>query len=324
VTALPTSPVPCPGCESTEGDPFLENAPAQLVDLDQRFAFARCRTCDLVYLRERVAPEAVAALYDADYPLHRGPALWGPFAPLVERDQARVDAARVDAVLAHRALGPDDAALDVGCGRPTFLAALRERTGCRAFGLDIVPPPPDPRFDGLRVSTGAPPDWPPEIEDQAPYSAVTLWHYLEHDPAPVATLRWLAERTRPDGVAVVEVPDLNGSTARWLGRWWPGYHTPRHASVFTEKTLAAVASRAGWDVVSLRRRGTLAPFVLVALAALDRLGFRFGRHPAPLVFPLWAAAMGVTWPVLGRASREGLGLLTAVLRPSGRAIVRGA
>jgi SAM-dependent methyltransferase len=315
VSALPTSLVPCPGCGSSEREPFLDGAPAQLVDLDQTFTFARCRACGLVYLRERVDPSATSALYDADYPLHRGPALWGPFAPLVERDQARVDAARVDALLEHRDVGPDDVVLDVGCGRPTFLAALRERTGCRALGVDIVPPTDDPRFDDLVVSSGAPPAWPRAIEIEAPFSAVTLWHYLEHDPAPVDTLRWLAERMRPDGVAVVEVPDLEGSTARWLGRWWPGYHTPRHASVFTAKTLAEVAARAGWEVVSVRRSGTLTPFVLVALAGLDRAGFRFGRHPAPLVFPLWAAAMSATWPLLGRRSREGLGLLTAVLRP---------
>jgi 2-polyprenyl-3-methyl-5-hydroxy-6-metoxy-1,4-benzoquinol methylase len=315
VTALPTSLVPCPGCGSCEREPFLENAPAQLVDLDQTFTFARCDPCGLVYLRERVDSSAVSALYDADYPLHRGPALWGPFAPLVERDQARVDAARVDVLLEHRAVEPGDTVLDVGCGRPTFLAALRERTGCRALGVDIVPPPDDPRFAGLAVASGAPPDWPRAIASEAPFSAVTLWHYLEHDPAPVDTLRWLAERMRPDGVAVVEVPDLAGSTARWLGRRWPGYHTPRHASVFTAETLARVAARAGWEVACVRRRGTLAPFVLVALAALDGAGFRFGRHSAPLVFPLWAAAMAATWPLLGRRSREGLGLLTAVLRP---------
>ena len=50
----------------------------------------------------------------------------------------------------------------------------------------------------------APPEWPEEVVAAAPFSAVTLWHYLEHDPAPVETLAWLRERTRPDGVAVVE------------------------------------------------------------------------------------------------------------------------
>ena len=307
---LPVDEVPCPACGSGDVDPLLE-APAQLVDLDQTFRFATCRACGLAFLRDRVRGEALAALYDADYPLHRGPALWGPFASLVARDEAAVDAARVARVLASRALGPGDAVLDVGCGRATFLAALARRTGCRALGVDAVAPPDG--LEGVRALAATPPAWPEEIAAAAPFSAVTLWHYLEHDPAPVETLRWLGERMRGDGIAVVEVPDLDGATARWMGRWWPGLHTPRHASVFTPATLATTAERAGWRVLRHERTGTLQPFVLVALGVLDRAGFRFGRHPAPAVFPLWAAAMALTWPWWGRRSREGLGLQTVVL-----------
>lgn len=310
--ALPIDDAPCPACGAADRSPAFD-APPQLVDLDQTFRFVSCGGCGLVYLRDRVRADAIGALYDADYPLHRGPALWGPFAPLVARDQSKLDASRVATVLASRAINRDDAVLDVGCGRPTFLDALRRATGCRAFGVDAVEPAGT--IDGVRVFEAMPPEWPDEIAAAAPFTTVTLWHYLEHDPAPVETLRWLREHTRADGVAVVEVPDSSGSTARWMGRWWPGLHTPRHASVFTPATLRSTAERAGWSVVSHTRAGTLAPWVLVALGALDRAGFRFGRHPAPLVFPLWAAGMAVTWPWLGRASREGLGLQTIVLRP---------
>jgi SAM-dependent methyltransferase len=312
VRRLPTETVPCPACGADRAEPLFD-APPQLVDLDQTFPFVRCASCALVYLRERVRDEHLAALYDADYPLHRGPALWGPFAPLVARDDERLDEARVRLVLSHRALGPGDMALDVGCGRPTFLARLRRETRCRALGVDAVVPPADSISDGVDFVRAIPPAWPDEVEREAPFSLVTFWHYLEHDPAPVATLEWLREQMRPDGVAIVEVPDLDGWTAKRLGPLWPGLHTPRHASVFTPATLRATVERAGWRVVAHERSGTLSPFVLVALGLLDGAGFRFGRHPAPLVFPLWAAAMGLTAPWL-RRSRPGLGLQTIVLR----------
>ena len=79
---LPTETAACPSCGAGRAEPLFD-APPQLVDLDQTFPFARCASCGLVYLRERVRAEHLAQLYDADYPLHRGPALWGPFAPLV-------------------------------------------------------------------------------------------------------------------------------------------------------------------------------------------------------------------------------------------------
>lgn len=312
---LPVETVPCPACGADRAE-HLFDAPPQLVDLDQRFPFARCGACDLVFLRERVRDEHVGALYDADYPLHRGPALWGPFAPLVARDTERLDAERVRLVRERVKLEAGDVAVDLGCGRPSFLARLARETGCRAIGVDAVAPPEGAIEPGVEFVRATPSAWPKALDDAAPFSAVTFWHYLEHDPAPVETLRWVRERMRPGGVVVVEVPDLEGATARWLGRWWPGLHTPRHASVFTPATLRATVERAGWRVVEQTRRGTLSPYVLVALGALDRAGFRFGRHPAPLVFPLWALGMAVASPVL-RASRPGLGLQTVVAEACG-------
>ncbi len=310
---LPVTHAACPSCGADAGEILVE-APAQLIDLDQTFRFAKCRECRLVYLVDRVDDASIGALYDADYPLHRGPALWGPFARFVEEDNGAIDAARVDRVREHTTLGPDDVALDIGCGRPTFLAALHDATGCRAIGIDAVSLPPDAARPGVTVARGVPPDWPDEVADASPFSVVTMWHALEHDGQPVSTLAWLRERMRPGGVAVIEVPDLDGATARWMGRRWPGWHTPRHASIFTVGTLRAVAERAGWRVVEHERTGTLAPFVLVALGTLDAMGFRFGRHPAPLVFPFWAIGMGLTWPWLGRRVRAGMGLQTIVLR----------
>ena len=312
MTVLPVDDAACPACGARDGRPAFV-APAQLVDLDQTFRFVTCGACELVYLRDRVRPEATRSLYDADYPLLRGPALWGPFAGLVEADDARVDSSRVQRVLAHRPLGYDDAVLDVGCGRGTFSERIAAVTGCRSIGIDVAAAPA--RSDRTRIVVGMPPDWPPDVADAAPYSVVTMWHFLEHDPSPVRTLAWLRDRVRDDAVAIVEVPDASGSTARWMGRWWPGLHTPRHASVFTPTTLEATVERAGWTVVTHERRGTLRPWALVALGALDRAGFRFGRHRAALAFPFWAAGMAATWPWLGRPSRVGAGLQTIVLRP---------
>jgi SAM-dependent methyltransferase len=311
---LGTETIACPSCGARDATRLFD-APSQLVDLDQEFTFARCRSCDLVYLATRVGREEIPAFYDADYPLHRGPALWGPFAPFVARDAEQLDARRVALVRGARELAPADVAIDVGCGRPTFLARLRRETGCRAVGVDAVDVALDDETREVELHVATPPDWPEEVERASPFSLVTMWHALEHDPSPVETLRWLGERTRPDGVAVVEVPDYEGATARWLGRRWPGLHTPRHASVFTPATLRATAERAGWRVASHARTGTLSPFVLVALGLLDAAGFRFGRHPAAAVFPLWALAMGLTWPWL-RPSRPGLGLQTVILSNS--------
>lgn len=316
--ALRTTTGPCPGCG--EDAPVETWAlPGQLLPRRQDFRAARCRRCGLAYLLDRVVDDDQARLYDLDYPLHRGPSLWGLFAPLVAAHMAGTDRRRVAALCRHLPdLGPEDAVLDVGCGRPTFLARLRRRTGARVHGLDAIADPAVYRAAeraGVVLHRGLPPALPPALDDAGPLTAATLWHALEHDPRPAETLRAIRARLAPEGRLLVEVPDSSGRPARLFPRRWGGLHTPRHASFFEPETLRRVVEGAGFEVLEHRRAGTLPPFVPVALGLVDAIGFRFRRHPAWLLFPAWAIGMGLTWPWLGRPSREGLGLQLLVARP---------
>ncbi|MGF1465959.1 MAG: class I SAM-dependent methyltransferase [Sandaracinaceae bacterium] len=303
---LPTVLVPCPVCG--EDDPRdRRSLPGQLLRVPQRFEAATCGSCAHRYLREQVHPDAFEALYDADYPLHRGPGQWGPFAHLVAAAEARVDRRRVDVVLRARALDADATVLDLGCGRGTFLRALHARTGASGLGVDSGLPPSPPEGP-VRLLPGRLPDLPPEVDGHAPFDAVTLWPALAHDPAPAATLAWVRERLAPGGVLVLEVPDGSAPAAQRLGVRWAGFHTPRHVSLFDPSTLRRLLYRTGFRVRAHRRAGTLLPYTLLALTAADALGFRFGRHPAWALFGPWALGLGTTWPWLGRPELEGRGL----------------
>ena len=312
--AVRTVASPCPVCGARDGDVVLR-APAQLARIDQEFAFVRCAACNLTYLRDRVPPEDLARIEgDAGYVLHRGPSAWGPFAPLVRKDLASTDRARVERVTGARRVSPGELVVDLGCGTPTFLAALRRATHARALGLEVVKPDEPLEDAGVELLVAPAGEWPERLRALPPVAAFTLWHALEHDPQPLATLRWMRERLAPDGVVVIEVPDATGDTARWMGAYWPGYHTPRHASVFTPETLRGTVERAGYRVVTHERRGTLPPYTLLALGALDRAGLRFDARTTPAVFPLWAAGYALGYPAFGRREREGMGLQTVVLR----------
>ena len=60
---------------------------------------------------------------------HQGQRYWNP-----------ISAERVDAWVAELALGPDDAALDVGCGRGELLLQAAATHGCRVLGIDPLRP----------------------------------------------------------------------------------------------------------------------------------------------------------------------------------------
>ena len=125
----------CPGCGISEAIPVVQSR-VQMAAEEERFTFVACVGCGLVFLNPRV-PEAEIGRYYEDYLPHRGPEAWGRWAELVRSAERRTDRARVRTVQRLGPLMPDQAILDVGCGRPSFLRLIRDCTGVRAVGTDF-------------------------------------------------------------------------------------------------------------------------------------------------------------------------------------------
>jgi 2-polyprenyl-3-methyl-5-hydroxy-6-metoxy-1,4-benzoquinol methylase len=282
------------------------------------FRFVRCRVCGLVYLNPRVAEGAIGAWYGPEYLPHRGASAWGRYATFAAEGQRRTDRARVRVVLREAGeLPPGSRVLDVGCGQPTFLEALHRAADVRGTGVDVSDAgwredPERWRRAGLELVVGRIED----VELSSGYDLITLWHALEHDYRPLATLARLRAMARPGATLVVEVPDHDGLTRRLQESHWAGYHTPRHTAVYTTATLGAALTRTGWQVVCQRRRGTLDPYVLYWLGRQEQL-----RRPldGPLEsrFPAFMLGKVLTLPVALTQRWLPLGVQLAVARAGG-------
>jgi SAM-dependent methyltransferase len=302
--------VSCLLCGSVEAVPVARSR-VQVMDSDESFTFVRCAACGLVYLNPRVPADALPRYYGPDYLPHRAASAWGRWAPLVRRSQERMDLSRLRLIRRERALGPANAVLDVGCGRPTFLRALHRATGARAVGVDAAA--------AWRQSPG---EWSGvelvqcDLNESAidgTFDVITCWHVVEHLYDPVKTLRTLRERARPGATLVVEVPDYGSLTRKLQGAYWGGYHTPRHTAAYTAPRLRALLQRSGWCVQRQLRYGTLDPYVLwwlgCAARRADPLTGDLGRR-----FPRFLAGKLVTWPFVALQRWLPLGLQTAVAR----------
>lgn len=257
----------CLVCGSREAQPVATSR-AQMWGPAERFQWRRCRACGLVYLSPRVPAARIGRYYEGYIP-HRGPEAWGRWAGLVRTSEARTDQLRLARIRTLGPVGPGQAVLDVGCGRPSFLKLVRQETGARCVGTD---------FDdgGWRE---APAEWP-ELELHAgelerlplagPFDRITLWHVLEHLYDPVGTLRHLRTLADARTRLVIEVPDHAGLSRRLQGDHWAGYHTPRHTAAYTPATLRQALERAGWRVVQQQQWGTLDPWVLWWLGQQER------------------------------------------------------
>lgn len=315
----------CPACGQTSWT-VEQELRAHMHPEPEPFRMVRCSECGLVYLNPRVPAAELGRYYTEAYLPYRGARAWGMFAPLVEKGFRDTDRKRVAAVLKHADVRPGTPVLDVGCGKPTFLEALRARTGCHAMGTDFSDEgwlAEVERWHGLELQVG-------DIHDVTPARpprVVTMWHYLEHDYRPRETLRRVAELCRGDGMRdgpdgrndpvtlIIEVPDHDGWTRIRHGALWAGYHAPRHASLFTAETLSGLLERSGWKPVTVERKGTMDPYILHWMSRMEAKGVDWSKDFAP-EFPGFLAGK-VAWSLRNPPSKEGLGILTAVARLGG-------
>lgn len=307
----------CPAC----GHPHRVTAVqvrAQMHPEPEPFTFARCASCDLVYLDPRVPAADLGRYYTDAYLPYRGARAWGRFAPLVEKGFRDTDRARVETVLRHASVAAGTPVLDVGCGKPTFLEALVARTGCRGMGSDFSDAGwsrESERWAGLELHTGELDDVELEVRPRV----VTMWHYLEHDYQPRETLLHLADRVDTSGpggaTLIIEVPDHDSWTRRRHGPGWAGYHVPRHASLFTKDTLRGLLERTGWSVVRVAQTGTMDPYILHWMSRMEQRGVDWSGDFARR-FPGFVLGRAL-WALRHGFRRRGLGILTAVARRDG-------
>jgi len=285
-------------------------APLQMAPPQESFTFSVCAECGLLYLSDRVRPEEVHRYYEDSYLPYRGASAWGVFEGLVERGQQATDRARVRRLLDFGALGPEDRVLDVGCGKPTFLGELHRTTGAACLGIDFGVDPflDDPAYAGLDLLSGD----PRHIELEGIFTAITMWHYLEHDYDPSATLRGLLPHTGPDTTLLIEVPDARSRARDWAGNQWAGLHTPRHTAIYTPDTMGRLLEESGWRVVGTELPPTLDPWVLWWLTWRERRGTDWARNMTRYL-PEFLLGNLLLAPILRRRSRD---VLQVAARPA--------
>jgi hypothetical protein len=304
----------------------------------ERFTFARCDACGLVFLDPRVSVDALARYYTESYLPYRGPDAWGRWRGFVAAGLRATDQKRVARVRQHVRLGASTRILDVGCGRPTFLEALGREAACTRVGTDfsdkgwagdlarwsdlelhrgelaeLIEPPASAR------ATPSDPPPPTAAPLSGPFDVVTMWHYLEHDDAPGATLARVRALSSPETRLIIEVPDLGSWSQRRYREHWAGYHTPRHTAIWDRDTMRLLLERSGWAVESIEPVGTLDPWVLVWMSRQERAGIDWSASMESR-FAGFMLGRLFAWPLLALQARArgrgGNGFLTAVARPA--------
>lgn len=239
----------CPVCGAAQMRATSLGGPDRLLGTPGVFGVSRCAECGIGRTLPAVPERELGAFYPSEYHAHS------------EREGATYAAAwRVGQALRWRgtfrrwpmrllAQRPPGLALDVGCGRGDFGAALVAR-GWAVAGVDPSPSAVEiARRRGIDARTGTVHALDPS---ERRYDVLTMIHALEHVVDPVADLRAARELLEPGGTLIVEVPNFDAWQRRRMGSRWYHLDLPRHRTHFTAEGLRRACAEAGLEAAEVR------------------------------------------------------------------------
>lgn len=302
----------CDLCNATQATHFID-AEDDLTGKPGRFRFVRCEACGLVYQSPRIPAQDIGAWYDDEYIAHRKQTDFGPFTPLYRWAMDSHDRRKLALVRRYVALDGTRRVLDLGCGAGTFLAKVARETGARATGVDFKDLSHLPWMQGIEFRCGRPQD---QRFEPGRYDLITLWHFLEHDYAPLDTLKHAREWLAPGGRMVIEVPRLDSVSFKLFGDRWPGLQAPQHTMMFDRERLCAMMGKAGLRIVEWLPWGAFpAYFYLFAGTAFKLLKGR-GLNLSRAVYPYFIGELLLA-PLLLFEKRLNLAMQTVVVEREG-------
>lgn len=214
----------------------------------ETFSVVECRECRLIRLYPWPSPQEIKDYYPDNYWFDPSAGHADQLADLWRRFVLRDHVNFVRRAIEDSGLeGP---ILDVGCGGGLFLRELHLPPG-RVFGLDFSIDAARVAWatNGVPVACGALPRSPFR---RGAFSAITMFHVLEHLYDPAAYLEAAHRLLAPGGRLVVQVPNAASWQFLLFGEAWNGLDIPRHLIDFKEQDLVNLLEYSGFEV--LRRK----------------------------------------------------------------------
>jgi SAM-dependent methyltransferase len=259
------------------------------------FELVRCEACGLAFIANPPALDEVARLYSAAADYHG--ALLDPADPGFAT-MRRI--ARQHVTMLRRSVRPPHGLrlLDVGCSSGLFLDEARAE-GFDVWGAELSADTAAfaRSHFGLEVHPG---DWRTAGHADRSFDVITLFDVIEHLPDPLAELRAIRRLLKPGGLLLQSTPNIDGLFPRLSyklsGRldYWPHPEPPYHLYQFSERTLAEMTERAGFEVSRIDQTHI-------------QLSYSFGRPASWRASPKLLAYAAVFAPVAAIAPWFGMG-----------------
>lgn len=235
----------CLVCGSNQFEPFLQCKDYTVSQ--ESFQIVSCESCGFKFTNPRPEDLVIGNYYKAESYVSHTNTKKGLINKLYHAVRSYTLKKKVSMINSYVSRGT---ILDYGCGTGMFLKACQEN-GWETFGIE-----PDDSArkiasqqgltvfsDKGRVQT--------YITDKH-FSAITLWHVLEHVTDMSETLSFFKSKLKKDGVLVIAVPNHVSYDAQFYKEYWAAYDVPRHIHHFDVRTMSALLKNSGFQLVETK------------------------------------------------------------------------
>jgi len=143
-------------------------------------------------------------------------------------------------------IGKSGNILDIGCANGAFLKSVRGLGEYNLYGLDIKDTGIDFKKESITFRKVA-------FEDMLyPYdyfNAIVLDNLIEHVPNPSIFLKKVLKVLKPGGYVFGTTPNFNSIDRIMFGKYWGGFHMPRHIYIFNHGNLEVLLRKTGFEKV---------------------------------------------------------------------------
>jgi 2-polyprenyl-3-methyl-5-hydroxy-6-metoxy-1,4-benzoquinol methylase len=259
--------VRCSLCDADDAELIGRGTDHEYHSAPDTFRMVRCRRCTQVYLDPRPDAGSLDAIYPASYYAYeltkkrraarKSSDSWlASFMSQRAEERLQTYTARV-----RRPSRRSYRILDIGCGDGAPLTVWRralergdgrsdEPAEVESCGVEMNAEAAEiARASGHRVFTA-------RVEDAAleegSFDLVYSSHVIAHVENPLSFLAGARRAVRPDGLVLIDTPNVDTIDFRLFGRGaWGAYHFPRHFSLYDAHTITALAGKAGLEVVEI-------------------------------------------------------------------------
>jgi len=237
----------CPVCLNPVTAPALVGTDFLFESTSKTFTLYSCEACRCLFLHPMPDSREIERFYPADYWWNARRSgglkkLESVYRKLALRDHI----AFITKAAGDR--GVD--VLDVGCGSGTLLGLLKHR-GFGVTGLDFSAEAAAiaKAENGVDVAVGSLEEahFPAESFD-----VVTLFHVMEHVTNPRLVLAEVSRVLKPNGVAILQVPNIESWQFKIFGARWYGLDIPRHVIDYSRNSMLKLLADSGFVVNRIR------------------------------------------------------------------------